>query len=109
MAGGVTEPRLPPLPEPLAHLWLAFVDLQATRDRGMAVGLITWAEMNAYSDGSFSMLSAWDKRLIRRADDAYEAVRMGVKPKPTNVSSMKASLRATIAARNAKKVGGANA
>lgn len=68
----------------------------------MAVGPITWAEINAYDTATFAMLTAWEKRLIRRADDAFEAVRLGVKPKPTSVSSMKASLRAAIAARNAK-------
>ncbi len=68
----------------------------------MAVGPITWAEINAFDAATLSGLSAWDKRLIRRADDAYEAVRLGVKPKPTSVASMKANLRAAIAARNAK-------
>ncbi len=72
----------------------------------MAVGPVTWSEINAYAAATFSSLSVWDKRLIRRMDDAYEAVRLGVKPKPTNVASMKASLRGAIAAlqaRNAKK------
>jgi hypothetical protein len=78
------------------------VDLQATRERGMAVGPITWSEINAYDAATLAGLSAWDKRLIRRIDDASEAVRLGVKPKPTNVAAMKASLRAAIAARNAK-------
>ena len=68
----------------------------------MSVGPITWAEINAYDACTFAMLTAWDKRLIRRADDAYEAIRLGVKPKPTNVASMKATLRAAIAARKAK-------
>lgn len=72
----------------------------------MAVGPVTWAEINAYEAATLSSLSAWDKRLIRRMDDAYEAVRLGVKPKPTNVKAMKANLRGAIAAlkaRNAKK------
>lgn len=68
----------------------------------MAVGPITWAEINAYDAATFAGLSASDKRLIRQLDDASEAVRLGVKPKPTDVASMKASLRAAIAARNAK-------
>ncbi|WGM31501.1 hypothetical protein [Brevundimonas sp. NIBR11] len=68
----------------------------------MAVGPITWAEINAYDAATFAMLTAWEKRLIRRADDAYEAVRLGVKPKPTSVATMRATLRAAIAARNAK-------
>lgn len=77
------------------------VDLQATRERGMAIGPVTWTEINAYDTATLAGFSAWDKRLIRRADDAYEAVRLGIKPKPTNVAGMKASLRAAIAARNA--------
>lgn len=68
----------------------------------MTVGPITWTEINAYDEGSHALLSAWEKRLIRRADEAYEAIRMGTKPRPTNVASMKASLRAAIAARNAR-------
>ena len=64
----------------------------------MAVGPITWGEINAYDTGTLSMLTAWEKRLIRRLDDASEAVRLGVKPKPTNVSSMKSNLRAARAA-----------
>ena len=35
----------------------------------MAVGPITWAEINAYDAATLAGLSAWDKRLIRRADD----------------------------------------
>ena len=95
--------RLPPLPEPLAHVWFAFVDLQATRDRGMAVGPITWAEIGAYDRETCACLSIADKRLIRRCDDAYEAVRLGVKPKPTSVAGIKANLRAAIAARKARQ------
>lgn len=84
------------------------MDLQGTRDRGWAVGPITWAEIEAYDTATLSMLTAWEKRLIRRADDAYEAVRTGTKPKPTNVASMKASLRAAIKARRAKAQRGAS-
>lgn len=69
----------------------------------MALGPISWAEINAYDAGTLAGLSAWDKRLIRRCDDAYEAVRTGIKQKPTNVAGLKASLRAAIAARNAKR------
>lgn len=69
----------------------------------MAVGPITWAEINAYDAGTFAMLTAWDKKLIRKADDAFEAVRLGIKPKPTSVAGMKATLRAAIAARKAKQ------
>ena len=68
----------------------------------MAVGPITWTEIRSYDRETQAMLSVWDKRLIRRADDAYEAVRMGVKPKPTSVAGMKAGLRAAIAARKAR-------
>lgn len=68
----------------------------------MAVGPITWAEINAYDAATLAGLSAWDKRLIRQIDDASEAIRLGVKPKATSVASMKAEFRAAIAARNAK-------
>lgn len=72
----------------------------------MAVGPITWAEIGAYDHETLAFLTAWEKRLIRRCDDAYEAVRLGVKPKPTNVAGMKANLRAAIAARKAKDARG---
>jgi hypothetical protein len=68
----------------------------------MAVGPITWGEIGSYNTETLAFLTVWEKRLIRRCDDAYEAVRTGAKPKPTNVAGMKASLRAAIAARNAK-------
>lgn len=71
----------------------------------MAVQQITWAEINAYSAALPVGLSFWDKRLIRRLDDASEAARLGIsaKPKTTDVAGMKASLRAVIAARDAKR------
>lgn len=68
----------------------------------MATGPITWAEINAFDTGALAMLSVWEKRLIRRADQAHTAIRSGLKPKPTSVASMKASLRAAIAARKAR-------
>lgn len=79
----------------------------------MAIGPITWTEIGAYDRETLSMLTVWEKRLIRRTDNAFEAVRTGVKPKPTSVASMKASLRAAIAARKAKNpppqpIGGAH-
>lgn len=86
----------------MQHIWFALVDLQATRERGMAVGPITWTEIGSYNRETHAALTVWDKRLIRRADDAYEAVRLGIKSKPTNVAGMKASLRAAIAARAAQ-------
>lgn len=95
--------RLPPLPEPLSYVWFAFVDLQATRDRGMAVGPITWSEIQAYDAATLACLSAFDKALIRRCDDASQAVRLGIKTKPTDVKSIKATLRAAIAARKARQ------
>jgi hypothetical protein len=69
----------------------------------MAVGPIQWREIEAYDAATFACLSAFDKRLIRRCDDAAEVIRLGIKPKPTSVSSMKANLRAAIAARKARQ------
>lgn len=68
----------------------------------MAIGPITWTEIGSYNRETFAMLSVWEKQLIRRADTAYEAVRLGLKPKPTSAASMKANLRAAIAARKAR-------
>lgn len=72
----------------------------------MAVGPIQWREIEAYDAATFACLSAFDKRLIRRCDDASEAVRLGIKPRPTSVASMKANLRAAIAARKARQGAG---
>lgn len=74
----------------------------------MAAQQITWAELNAYDAARFAGLSAWDKLLIRRIDDAFEAARpenagAGGKPKPTSVADLKGSLRAAVAARAAAK------
>ena len=102
MASGFTGKKLPHLPDHLVDVWFAFVDLQATKARGMSVGPITWAEIGAYNRETLSFLSVWEKRLIRKVDDAYEAIRLGVKAKPTSVADIKSSLRAAIAARNAK-------
>lgn len=69
----------------------------------MAAQQITWAEINAYSAARLCQLSAWDKLLIRRLDDAYEAARPeNAVKKPPSISETKASLRAAIAARKAK-------
>lgn len=77
----------------------------------MSVQQITWAEINAYSDARFAGLSAWDKLLIRRLDDAYEAARpenAGARPKkPPSIADVKSSLRAAVAARAATAKGDA--
>lgn len=72
---------------------------------GMGVQQITWAEINAYDAARFAGMSAWDKLLIRRLDDAYEAARpenAAASKKPPSIAETKASLRAQIAARNAR-------
>lgn len=102
--------RLPSFPEALAHIWADFGMLKPTKLVGMAAQQITWAEINAYSESRFAGLSAWDKLLIRRLDDAYEMARPdanGVKPQTTNVADMKGSLRAAVAARAAAKAAAA--
>lgn len=87
------------------HIWADFGHLRATKIAGLAGQQISWAEINAYDAANFCGLSAWDKRLIRRLDDAFETARPEVaakNPKPPSVAEMKASLRASIAAREAK-------
>lgn len=69
----------------------------------MSVQQITWAEIAAYDRETGAGLSIWEKRLIRRLDDAFEAARPGqASKKPATISETKASLRAAIAARKAK-------
>lgn len=76
----------------------------------MAAQQITWAEINAYDAARFAGMSAWDKLLIRRIDDAFEAAKPGqadADTKPTNVADMRGSLRAAVAARAAAKAAAA--
>lgn len=62
---------------------------------------ITWLEIGAYDRETGASLSIWDKRLIRRLDDAYEAA-LHPNSKPPTIAETKASLRAAIAARKAR-------
>lgn len=91
----------------MLHLWEDYRQLRPTKLVGLSAQQITWAEINEYDAANFCGLSAWEKRLIRRIDDAFEAARpenagAGGKPKPTSVSDMRGSLRAAVAARAAK-------
>jgi hypothetical protein len=73
----------------------------------MSVQQITWAEISAYNRETGAGLTIWEKRLIRRLDDAFEAARPGqAAKKPATISETKASLRAAIAARRDKAKGG---
>jgi hypothetical protein len=74
----------------------------------MAAGPITWSEIEAYHRLTFADLSLWDVRLIRRLDAAW-LNRQGEKTAPkkgsedgaipvSNVSALKAQMRATAAA-----------
>ncbi|WP_293826008.1 hypothetical protein [uncultured Brevundimonas sp.] len=38
---------------------------------------ITWAEIEAFNAAALAGLTAWEKRLIRRIDDAVRAVALG--------------------------------
>lgn len=99
------DTRLPPFPEDLRPVWEDFAALRPTRLIGLATQQITWAEINAYAEAVPGGLPYWQKRLIRRLDDAYEAAvpgRPSSKPKQTNVADIRASLRAAIKARQAK-------
>lgn len=40
----------------------------------MAANPITWTEINAFSSGCLAGMSVWEKRLIRRIDDAILAI-----------------------------------
>jgi hypothetical protein len=76
-----------------------------TRDRGMATGPITFAEIEAYQRQMLVSLTPWDVMLIRRLDDATQAVKLGITPapsdaRPTDVGGLKSMLRG-VAARKA--------
>lgn len=92
---------MPPCPDALAHLYVAFVDLVGTRSRGFATGPISFREIDAYDRRMQTGFSAWDARLIRRLDTATQAVAAGVstsKPQ-TDVGGLKAMLRGIVAAK----------
>jgi len=76
-----------------------------TRDRGFAVGPITFAEIDAYQRLTHAGLSPWDVKLIRRLDNATQATKLGPAPpsdtNPTDVGGLKAMLR-SVAAQKAK-------
>lgn len=105
---------LPPLPECLAHVWVAFADLTATRQVGFGMGPITYQEIQAYQAGTLNRLRAWDVRLIRRLDDAVMAVLAEKQPKPEarddgpkmidvkNVKAVKAMMDAMTVRNNAR-------
>lgn len=105
---------LPPLPECLAHVWVAFADLTSTRQIGFGMGPITYQEIWAYQSGTLNRLRAWDVRLIRRIDDAVMAV-VAAKTGPeaaraiepnvvpaTNVKAVKAMMMDLVARNNAR-------
>jgi hypothetical protein len=105
---------LPPLPECLAHVWVAFADLTSTRQVGFGMGPITYQEIGAYQANALNRLRAWDVRLIRRIDDAVMAV-VAAKTGPeaartiepnvvpaTNVKAVKAMMMDLVTRNNAR-------
>lgn len=65
---------MPAFPQALEHVWLSFMDLAGTRDVGLSLGPITFAEIDAFRRLTQADLSAWDVRLIRRLDTAVRTV-----------------------------------
>lgn len=59
-------------------IWQAYTALLGTRQIGMAVGPITYAEIAAYNDLMHAGFGPWDVSVIRRLD----AARLRVTPKP---------------------------
>lgn len=54
-------------------VWQAFLDLMGTRQIGMAVGPITYAEIAAYDALTLAGLGPWEVKLIRRLDQTLTA------------------------------------
>lgn len=73
------------MPEALNFVWLAFVDLAGTREVGMAMGPISFREIEAYQGQTHSCLTAWEVKLIRRLDTAVRAA-MNTTAAPQGVS-----------------------
>lgn len=86
---------LPPFPDDLQHVWWSYAQLTATRAVAQVISPITWAEIEAFNAAALAGLTAWEKRLIRRIDDAVRAVALG----EINPNSQ-------ISARNGKGVAG---
>lgn len=72
---------MPAFPQALEHVWLSFMDLAGTRDVGLSLGPITFAEIDAFRRLTQADLSAWDVKLIRRLDIA---VRIATAPANAN-------------------------
>lgn len=86
---------LPPFPDDLQHVWWAYAQLTATRAVAQVISPITWSEIEAFNTAALAGLTAWEKRLIRRIDDAVRAVALG----EINPNSQ-------ISARNGKGIAG---
>lgn len=83
------------------------MDLAATRDVSMAIGPISYREIEAYQLQTHAMLSAWDVKLIRRLDVAVRSTLSGIpqnKPVPaTNGKAVRALFRGVASRKNQKR------
>ena len=73
------------MPAALSFVWLAFVDLAGTREVGMAMGPISFREIEAYQSQTHAHLTAWEVKLIRRLDAAVR-VAMTTTAQPQGIS-----------------------
>ena len=67
-----TELAVPPFPEALAYLWVAFCRLSSRRGAsGFAINPIGWPDIDAFVRHSGVRLAPWEVRLIEELDDLF--------------------------------------
>jgi len=75
------EAAPPELPGEVAHLWVAFCELDATRGAGMGPGPITFAELDAYARVHGIVWVRTEIDLLRLLDREYLTRMAQAKPK----------------------------
>ncbi|MDO5687154.1 MAG: hypothetical protein Q4G42_07215 [Neisseria sp.] len=71
---GILSPELenlPTIPLPFAHVWAWFHDLSRTRQSGMGITAISYAEMLAYFQLSCIRVQRWEIELLMMFDVVF--------------------------------------
>lgn len=64
--------ELPPFPDRIAHVWMAFLDLHAGRSYGMhGPNPLSWPDIKAWNDLMREDLKEWEIRAIRALDTVW--------------------------------------
>ncbi|WCT75038.1 hypothetical protein PQ455_07435 [Sphingomonas naphthae] len=69
---GGTEPPLPPKGD-VAHVFDWFMELGQIEVTGMGRAALSWREIDAWASRTFTPMTAWEARLLRRLSVAFLA------------------------------------